>query len=127
MNKEIISTDRAPAAIGAYSQAVKVENVIYISGQIPLDPQTKAIVSNDFTEQARQVFSNLAAVAEASKGSLDDTVKLTVYVTDLADFPRLNEVMASYLSEPFPARATVQVAALPLDAKIEIDAVLHLA
>ena len=127
MNKKIISTDKAPAAIGAYSQAVKVENVVYISGQIPLDPDTKAIVSDDFVEQSHQVFSNLSAVAVASGGSLSDAVKLTVYLTDLGDFPQLNEVMAKYLDEPFPARATVQVAGLPLGAKVEIDAVLYLA
>ena len=127
MNKNIISTDTAPAAIGAYSQAVKVENVIYISGQIPLDPNTKVIVSDDFVEQSHQVFSNLVAIAMASGGSLNDAVKLTVYLTDLADFPQLNEVMATYLQEPFPARATVQVAGLPLGAKVEIDAVLCLA
>lgn len=127
MNKNIISTAKAPAAIGAYSQAVKVENVIYISGQIPLDPISKIIVSDDFIEQAHQVFLNLAAIAEASGGSLNDSVKLTVYVTNLADFPQLNEVMATYLNEPYPARATVQVAALPLGAKLEIDAVLNLA
>ena len=127
MNKKIISTDKAPAAIGAYSQAVKVENVVYISGQIPLDPNTKTIVSDDFVEQSHQVFSNLAAVALASGGSLNDAVKLTVYLSDLADFPQLNEVMAKYLQEPSPARATVQVAGLPLGAKVEIDAVLCLA
>ncbi len=127
MNKKIISTDKAPAAIGPYSQAVMVDNVVYISGQIPLDPSTKAIISDDFVEQAHQVFSNLIAVAEASGGSLSDAVKLTVYVSDITDFPQLNEVMMKYLSEPYPARATVQVAALPLGAKVEIDAVLYLA
>ncbi len=126
MNKKIINTDRAPAAIGAYSQAIKINNTVYLSGQIPLDPVTKALVSDDFVEQGHRVFANLAAVASASDGSLNDAVKLTVYVTDLANFPLLNEVMAEYLKQPFPARATVQVSALPMGALVEIDAVLCL-
>ncbi len=126
MTKKIINTDKAPAAIGAYSQAVKVADMVYISGQIPLNPDTKVIVSDVFLDQAHQVFVNLTAVAEAAGGDLNDAVKLTVYVTDLANFPTLNEVMSEYLKQPFPARATVQVAALPLGALVEIDAVLCL-
>lgn len=126
MSKEIINTDHAPSAIGAYSQAVKVGDTVYISGQIPLDPQTKKLVSASFVDQAHRVFANLRAVAKAAGGSLNDAVKLTVYVTDLSNFPTLNDVMAEYLQEPFPARATVEVAALPMDALVEIDAVLCL-
>lgn len=126
MNKKIINTDKAPAAIGAYSQAVKIDNTVYLSGQIPLDPVTKALVSDDFVEQGHRVFANLAAVACASGGSLNDAAKLTVYVTDLGNFPLLNEVMAEYLEQPFPARATVEVSALPMGALVEIDAVLCL-
>jgi len=127
MKKQIIHTDSAPAAIGAYSQAVKLGNTVYVSGQIPLNPETNVVVSDSFAEQADQVFSNLASIATAAGSSLNDAVKLTVYLTDLTDFPQLNEVMANYLNEPFPARATVQVAALPLGVKVEIDAILHLA
>ncbi|MBL4672895.1 MAG: RidA family protein [Arenicella sp.] len=126
MTKKIINTDKAPAAIGAYSQAVKVANTVYISGQIPLDPAKMAMVSNVFIDQAHQVFANLTAVSQAAGGNLNDAVKLTIYVTDLANFPILNEVMAEYLQQPFPARATVQVSALPLGALVEIDAVLCL-
>lgn len=126
MTKTIISTDRAPAAIGTYSQAVKVDNTVYISGQIPLDPVAMEMVSDDFSEQAVQVFKNLIAVAEAAGGSLSDAVKLNVYLTDLNDFAALNEVMSDYMQEPFPARAAVQVAALPRGAQVEIDAVLCL-
>lgn len=126
MTKEIINTSKAPAAIGAYSQAVKVANTVYISGQIPLDPGDMTMVSDVFADQAHQVFTNLVAVAQAAGGNLSDAVKLTVYVTDLANFPILNDVMADYLQQPFPARATVQVSALPLGALVEIDAVLSL-
>jgi len=126
MTKEIINTDKAPAAIGAYSQAVKVANTVYISGQIPLDPSNMTMVSDVFADQAHQVFANLAAVSQAAGGNLSDAVKLTVYVTDLANFPILNEVMTEYLQQPFPARATIQVSALPLGALVEIDAVLCL-
>ena len=126
MSKEIINTDHAPSAIGAYSHAGKVGDTVYISGQIPLDPQTKKLVSASFVDQAHRVFANLRAVAKAAGGSLNDAVKLTVYVTDLSNFPTLNDVMAEYLQEPFPARATVEVAALPMDALVEIDAVLCL-
>ena len=126
MNKQIISTPKAPAAIGSYSQAVKVDSTVYISGQIPLDPQTMEVVSEDFSVQAQQVFANLIAVAEAAGGKLSDAVKLNVYLTDLNDFAALNEVMSSFMQEPFPARAAVQVAALPRGVKVEIDAVLCL-
>ncbi|MFT4630526.1 MAG: reactive intermediate/imine deaminase [Dinoroseobacter sp.] len=127
MSKIIISTKAAPAAIGAYSQAVKVADTVYISGQIPLNPDTMEVISQDFEPQARQVFENLKVVADAAGGSLADAVKLTVYLTDLNDFAALNTVMADYISEPFPARAAVQVAALPKGVQIEIDAVLYLA
>ena len=126
MIKEIINTDKAPAAIGAYSQAVKVGDTVYISGQIPLEPISKVIVGDQFFDQAHQVFANLNAVSEAAGGCLSDAVKLTVYVTDLANFSILNDVMSEYLQVPFPARATVQVVALPLGALVEIDAVLCL-
>ena len=126
MNKTIIATDQAPAAIGTYSQAVKVDSTVYISGQIPLDPETMEMVSDDFKEQAVQVFKNLIAVAQAAGGSLSDAVKLNVFLTDLNDFAELNEVMSAYMHEPYPARAAVQVAALPRGAQIEIDAVLCL-
>jgi reactive intermediate/imine deaminase len=126
MTKEIINTDQAPAAIGAYSQAVKVANTVYISGQIPLDPVKMVIVIDVFIEQAHQVFANLSAVSQAAGGTLNDAVKLTVYVSDLANFPILNQVMGEYLEQPYPARATIQVSALPLGALVEIDAVLYL-
>jgi reactive intermediate/imine deaminase len=126
MMKKTIETSNAPAAIGAYSQAVKVADTVYISGQIPLDPKSMTVVSESFAEQAVQVFENLAAVAEASLGSLAKAVKLTCYLTDLNDFAQLNEIMADYIEEPYPARAAVQVAALPKGVKIEIDAVLYL-
>ena len=126
MSKTIINTQAAPAAIGAYSQAVKVADTVYISGQIPLDPDTMEVVSQEFEPQARQVFKNLIAVADAAGGSLANAVKLTVYVTDLGDFAALNTIMADYISEPFPARAAVQVVALPKGVQIEIDAVLYL-
>lgn len=128
MNKKIISTDAAPAAIGAYSQAVSVANAetVYISGQIPLDPDSMEVVSDEFEPQAHQVFKNLEAVATASGGYLRDVVKLNVYLTDLNDFAALNKVMDQYVKEPYPARAAVQVAALPRGVKIEIDAVLCL-
>lgn len=123
---ETINTNRAPAAIGVYSQAVKVAGTVYISGQIPLDPETMSVVSEDFSAQATQVFDNLKAVAAAASGSLADAVKLTCYLTDLGDFAQLNEIMANYIEEPYPARAAVQVAALPKGVKVEIDAVLYL-
>jgi reactive intermediate/imine deaminase len=123
-NRAIISTPAAPEAIGPYSQAVKVGNTVWLSGQIPLVPETMELVSDDITAQARQVFDNLAAVAVAAGGSLDSAVKINISLTDLADFAAVNEVMASYLTEPYPARACVQVAALPRGASIEVEAIL---
>ncbi len=122
--KKIINTDKAPAAIGAYSQAVSVGGTVYVSGQIPLDPVSMTVVSDDFSEQAHQVFKNLSAICQAADLSLDDALKLTVYLTNLDDFAALNEVMAQYVNEPFPARAAVQVSALPKGVQIEIDAIL---
>ena len=124
MTNAIVSTDAAPAAIGTYSQAVQTGNLTFISGQIPLDPATMEIVSDDFTAQARQVFKNLHAVANAAGPGLKSCVKLTVYLTNLDDFQQLNEVMTEFVAEPYPARAAVEVAALPKGALIEIDAIL---
>lgn len=126
MLREIIKTDQAPAAIGAYSQAVKVGNLVYLSGQIPLDPVTMQLVAGDMEAQIRQAFDNLAAVARASGGSLADTVKLNVFLTDLGHFALLNQLMAEYFNEPYPARAAIGVAALPRGASVEMDAVLAL-
>ena len=126
MNKSLIETSAAPRAIGTYSQAIKSGNTVYLSGQIPLSAQTMEIVSAEIRPQVVQVFDNLRAVAAASQATLDHAVKLTVYLTDLAHFPIVNEVMARYFTAPFPARATVQVAALPRGALIEIDAILIL-
>lgn len=123
-NRAIISTPAAPEAIGPYSQAVKVGNTVWLSGQIPLVPATMELVSDDISAQARQVFDNLAAVAVAAGGSLDSAVKINISLTDLADFAAVNEVMATYLNEPYPARACVQVAALPRGASIEVEAIL---
>ena len=125
-NRAVISTPAAPAAIGPYSQAVKVGNTVWLSGQIPLVPGTTELVSEDITEQAVQAFQNLSAVAEAAGGSLKNAVKVNISLTDLAHFAVVNEVMARFLKEPFPARACVQVVALPKDAQIEIEAVLAL-
>ena len=124
MAREIINTAGAPAAIGTYSQAVKVGDTIYLSGQIPLVPQTMQLVEGDMSAQIRQVFDNLQAVATAAGGGLVDIVKLNIYLTDLAHFPLVNEVMAAYFSEPYPARAAIGVAALPKGAAIEADAVM---
>jgi reactive intermediate/imine deaminase len=126
MPREVIATDQAPAAIGTYSQAIRSGNTVYLSGQIPLDPKTMAMVSDDIDAQIEQVFQNLAAVAKAAGGSLDQAVKLNVYLTDLGHFGRVNEIMQRHLSEPFPARAAIGIAALPRDAKVEIDGVLVL-
>ena len=126
MTREIISTGEAPAAIGPYSQAVKHGNTVYLSGQIPLDPATMTLVSGDITEQAHRVFKNLRAVCEAAGSDLDGIVKVNIYMTDLGQFTRVNEVMAEYFSEPYPARATVGLAALPLGAEVEVEAVLGL-
>lgn len=123
-NRAVIKTDRAPAAIGSYSQAVKVDNTIYLSGQIPLDPQTMEIVSDDFAEQARQVFKNLRAVCEAANGSLGHIVKLNLYLTDLSHFGTVNEVMTELFEQPFPARAAVGVKELPKGALFEAEGVM---
>ena len=129
MTRHIIQTDNAPAAIGTYSQAVAVEGArtVYISGQIPLDPRTMEVAAEDLAGQAHQVFENLRAVAEAAGGSLADCVKLTVYLTDLTKFPTLNQIMAEYFEEPFPARVAIEVSALPKGVAIEIDAIMALA
>ncbi len=125
-NRAIISTSKAPAAIGPYSQAVKVGNTVWLSGQIPLHPETMEVVEGDITAQAEQVFRNLAAVAEAAGGSLDDSVKINISLTDLGDFGAVNAVMESVFAEPYPARACVQVAALPRGVSVEIEAILAL-
>ena len=125
-NKAIIHTSAAPQAIGPYSQAVKVSNTVYLSGQIPLDPQTMELVDGDVAAQAKQVFANLGAVAEAAGGSLSDFVKLTVYLVDLADFGAVNAVMESLFNEPYPSRVCIQAAALPKGAQVEVDAIMAL-
>ena len=127
MTREIIRTDKAPQAIGTYSQAVKVDGTVYLSGQIPLVPETMELLEGDIEAQIRRVFDNLQAVARAAGGDLGDIVKLNVFLTDLADFPVVNQVMAEYFSEPYPARAAIGVAALPKGAGVEMDAVMHLA
>ena len=126
MSRQTIYTERAPKAIGTYSQAVRVGDTVYLSGQVPLDPATMQLVSGDIEAQIRRVFENLRAVAEAAGGSLADAVKMTVYLTDLAHFAKVNEIMAVYCSQPYPARAAVGVAALPRGAQVEIECVLHL-
>ncbi len=125
-NKAIIHTTLAPQAIGTYSQAVKVNGTVYLSGQIPLDPATMALVDGGFDAQAEQVFNNLAAVCEAAGGSLQDLVKITIYLTDLANFAAVNQVMARHFSEPYPARAAIGVNQLPKDSLLEIDGVMVL-
>jgi reactive intermediate/imine deaminase len=124
--KAIISTPNAPAAIGTYSQAVKVDNTVYISGQIPLDPETMEMITESFEAQAIQVFENLKAIAQAAGGELGDFVKITVLLSDMKYFSQVNETMAQYFSEPYPARAAFAVKALPKDADIEIDAIMAL-
>jgi len=123
---EQVHSNAAPAAIGPYSAAIKAGSLVFLSGQIPLDPETMEIVSDDIAVQTHQVFKNLTAVAEAAGGSLSNAAKLTIYLTNLGDFAVVNEIMAKYFSEPYPARATIQVSALPKGSKIEIDAVLAL-
>lgn len=125
-NRAVISTPSAPEAIGPYSQAIKVGNTVWLSGQIPLVPDTGELVTGDFRAQATQVFTNLAAVAEAAGGSLNHAVKFNISLVDLADFATVNEVMTAFVKAPFPARACVQVAALPRAAAIEVEAVLAL-
>jgi reactive intermediate/imine deaminase len=126
MPREIIHTDHAPKAIGTYSQAVKIGTTVYLSGQIPLLPQTMEMVGGDVAAQIRQVFDNLQAVAKAAGGSLQDAVKLNVFLTDLKNFPVVNEIMGQYFSQPYPARAAIGVAALPRGAQVEIDGILEL-
>ena len=126
MNKEIIHTLEAPQAIGTYSQAIKVDNTVYLSGQIPLVPETMEIIEGDIRAQIHQVFCNLRAVAQATRGELSDIVKLNVYLTDLSHFPIVNEVMGEYFSVPYPARAAIGVAALPKGSGVEMDAIMHL-
>jgi len=123
---DFIATDGAPKAIGPYSQAVRAGDTVYLSGQVPFDPATMQLVTGDIEVQARRVFENLKAVAEAAGGSLGHAVKLTIFLTDLANFAKVNEVMSSYFAKPYPARSTIGVAALPRGAQIEIECVLHL-
>ena len=126
MSKQIIATPNAPAAIGTYSQATRHGDVVYLSGQIPLDPASMELVEGDIEVQIHRVFKNLQAVCTAAGGSLDQIVKLTVFLTDMGNFPHVNSVMAQYFSEPYPARAAVGVAALPKGAQVEMDAILGL-
>ena len=125
-NKAVIKTEKAPAAIGPYSQAIKVHNTVYLSGQIPLVPKTMELVGSDIVDQATQVFKNLSAVCEAAGGTLKNIVKLNIFLTDLSDFRLVNEVMKKNMEEPFPARAAIGVKQLPRDAKIEVDGVMVL-
>lgn len=126
MTRQIIHTDQAPRAIGTYSQAVRVGETVYLSGQIPLVPETMELVEGDMEAQIRRVFDNLRAVAHAANGRLADVVKLNVFLTDLGHFPLVNQVMAEYFEEPYPARAAIGVAALPKGAEVEMDAVMVL-
>ena len=124
--RSTVSTDQAPAAIGPYSQAVRVGATVYLSGQIPLDPETGDVVARDFGSQVRRVFDNLQAVAHAAGGSLASIVRLTVYLTDLDRFAELNEIMSEYFEEPYPARAAIGVSALPRNVEVEVDAIMFL-
>lgn len=126
MAREIIQTDKAPQAIGTYSQAVKVGKTVYMSGQIPLVPETMELVEGDIAVNIRRVFDNLKAVAQAAGGDLKDVAKLNIFLIDLSHFPTVNEVMAEYFTEPYPARAALGVASLPKGAQVEMDAVLEL-
>lgn len=126
MEKKIISTEKAPQAIGTYSQAVAVGSSVYLSGQIPLDPQTMTLVEGEFSDRVHQVFKNLSAVCEAAGGSLQDMVKVQVYLTDMNNFAQVNEVMAQYFDQPYPARAAVAVKELPKGTDIEIDGIMQL-
>lgn len=126
MSRTPIHTDAAPAAIGPYSQAVRIDNTVYLSGQIPLDPATMQLVDGDISAQTRRVFDNLTAVCSAAGGSLGQIARIGIYVTDLGDFAAVNAVMAEYFTAPYPARSTIQVSALPRGASVEIDAVLVL-
>ncbi len=126
MAREIIKTDKAPQAIGTYSQAIKVGKIVYLSGQIPLIPETMKLVESDIEAQIKRVFDNVSAVAQAAGGSLADIVKLNVFLTDLSHFPLVNQVMAEYFQEPYPARAAIGVASLPKGAQVEMDGVMEL-
>jgi len=126
MAREIIKTDKAPQAIGTYSQAIKVGKTVYMSGQIPLVPETMEMVEGDISVNIRRVFDNLKAVAQAAGGDLKDIAKLNIFLTDLSHFPTVNEVMAEYFTQPYPARAAIGVASLPKDAQVEMDGVLEL-
>jgi len=126
VNKEIIKTDNAPQAIGTYSQAVKVDNTVYLSGQIPLVPSSMELIEGDMAAQIKQVFENLNAVCEAAGGKLENIVKLNIFLTDLGHFPLVNEIMAQYFQQPYPARAAIGVASLPKGAQVEMDAVMVL-
>jgi reactive intermediate/imine deaminase len=126
MAKTIINTDKAPQAIGTYSQAVKVNNTVYLSGQIPLIPETMEMVNGDIEAQIRRVFDNLTAVCEATGGSLQDIIKLNIFLTDLSNFATVNLIMAEYFEQPYPARAAIGVAQLPKDAAVEMDGILEL-
>ena len=126
MTRQIIHTDQAPAAIGTYSQAVKCGKTVYLSGQIPLDPKTMQLQNSTIEAEIHQVFKNLRAVAEASGGALKDVAKLNVFLTDLAHFPKVNEIMGEYFAQPFPARAAIGVASLPRGSRVEADAILVL-
>lgn len=127
MTRSAVHTDQAPAAIGPYSQAVHFGHLLFVSGTLPVDPRTGQLVGGDIEAQSRQVFRNLAAIAEAAGGQLADAVKVTVFLTDLGDFQRVNGIFREWFGEPFPARSTVQVAALPLGAPLEVEAIIALA
>jgi reactive intermediate/imine deaminase len=126
MSREIIQTNKAPQAIGTYSQAIKLNKTVYISGQIPLIPETMELVEGDIAVHIRRVFDNLKSIAQAAGGDLKDVAKLNIFLVDLSHFPTVNEVMAEYFTEPYPARAALGVASLPKDAQVEMDAVLEL-
>ncbi len=124
MGREIIQTDKAPQAIGTYSQAVKIDNTVYLSGQIPLIPETMEMIEGDISDEIHRVFKNLTAVAEAAGGSLNDIAKLNIFLTDLSNFPTVNEIMSQYFQQPYPARAAIGVASLPKNAGVEMDAIM---
>ena len=124
--KIIIATEKAPQAIGTYSQAVKVGNTVYLSGQIPLDPKTMTMISDDFSEQVVQVFENLTAVCHAAGGDMSDIVKLNIFLTDLSHFATVNEIMSRYFNQPYPARAAIGVKQLPKDALVEMDGIMEI-
>lgn len=126
MSKSVIHTDKAPQAIGTYSQAIKCGTTVYLSGQIPLVPETMLVISEDFCEQAHQVFKNVKAVCEAAGGTMNHLAKVNIFLTDLGNFAMVNEIMSQYFSQPYPARAAVQISALPKGVQIEIDGVMEL-